>query len=201
MFFMCDGEGGERLLDGLLVADVRQHCRRRRRWRCRRPPECAGRTPPSASRRPMVLSVTVLPPVFGPVMTSVSKSEPSRSETGTTFFRSISGCRARTSSRLAVRADLRLHAVHLDATGCARAKMQSSCTSISIAVADALAERGRLGRQLRPECVRSPFALADQQLTQGVVRIDGGHRLDEERAARSRTHRGPDREFRSCTRS
>ena len=46
----------------------------------------------------MVFSVTVLPPVFGPVMISVSKSLPSRTLMGTTFFRSISGWRARTNS-------------------------------------------------------------------------------------------------------
>ena len=40
---------------------------------------------------PIVLSVTVLPPVFGPVMTSVSYSPPSIMSFATTFSLSISG--------------------------------------------------------------------------------------------------------------
>ena len=52
-----------------------------------------------------------------------------------------------------------------------------------IAVADALPEGGRLGRQLR----KNPLNLllfADQQLTQGVVGVDCGHRLNEKCASR-----------------
>ena len=44
--------------------------------------------------KPSVLSVTVLPPVFGPVITSVSKDFPSTMSTGTTLSLSISGCLA-----------------------------------------------------------------------------------------------------------
>ena len=43
---------------------------------------------------PTVLSDTVFPPVFGPVITSVSKFSPNDIDVGTTFFWSISGCRA-----------------------------------------------------------------------------------------------------------
>ena len=45
-------------------------------------------------RSPMVFSVTVLPPVLGPVMTRVSKSLPSLISVATTFLGSIRGCRA-----------------------------------------------------------------------------------------------------------
>ena len=46
----------------------------------------------------MVFSVTVLPPVFGPVMTNVSKVVPSDTVTGTALAGSSSGCRARRRS-------------------------------------------------------------------------------------------------------
>lgn len=44
--------------------------------------------------RPTVLRLTVLPPVFGPVITSTSKSLPKCTLIGTTAFGSISGCLA-----------------------------------------------------------------------------------------------------------
>ena len=44
--------------------------------------------------RPRVFSVTVFPPVFGPVTTSVSKEFPISISIGTTLFLSISGCLA-----------------------------------------------------------------------------------------------------------
>ena len=50
-----------------------------------------------AASRPMVLSVTVLPPVFGPVMTSVSNSPPSETSIGTAVSFGRSGWRARRS--------------------------------------------------------------------------------------------------------
>ena len=71
-----------------------------------------------------------------------------------------------------VRADLRLHAVHL----VRQARAGKDAVELHehlVAVADALAERGRLGRQ----CGQNAFDLlflADQQLAQGVVRIDIG---------------------------
>ena len=51
------------------------------------------------ARRPIVLSVTVLPPVLGPVITSVSYTLPIDTFIGTTFFGSISGCLAALRSR------------------------------------------------------------------------------------------------------
>ena len=54
-------------------------------------PDCA-----ISVNRPVVFSVTVLPPVFGPVIISVVKSLPSRISSGTTFCGSISGWRPRT---------------------------------------------------------------------------------------------------------
>ena len=45
-------------------------------------------------KRPSVLSDTVLPPVLGPVITSVSYSSPIAISVATTFLGSISGWRA-----------------------------------------------------------------------------------------------------------
>ena len=50
-------------------------------------PDCAIRV-----KRPIVFSVTVLPPVFGPVMMSVVKSEPRRTSIGTILKLGMSGC-------------------------------------------------------------------------------------------------------------
>ena len=44
--------------------------------------------------RPRVFSVTVLPPVLGPVMTRVSKRSPSSRSLATAFFWSSKGCLA-----------------------------------------------------------------------------------------------------------
>ena len=44
--------------------------------------------------KPIVFKVTVLPPVLGPVITSVSKLPPSSTSIGTTFLGSINGCLA-----------------------------------------------------------------------------------------------------------
>ena len=49
---------------------------------------------PITCKRPSVLSETVLPPVLGPVITSVVNSFPSLRSIGTTFFLSIKGCLA-----------------------------------------------------------------------------------------------------------
>ena len=96
-------------------------------------PSSAGMCRPHSAisvKSPMVFSVTVLPPVFGPVMTMVSKSTPRLSEMGTTFFASMSGWRARLSSSLpSVRMTGSMPCIANDSF--ARAKMQSSVTSIS----------------------------------------------------------------------
>ena len=44
--------------------------------------------------KPIVFKETVLPPVFGPVISSVEKSCPTFNEIGTTLFSSIKGWRA-----------------------------------------------------------------------------------------------------------
>jgi hypothetical protein len=59
-------------------------------------PSSAGMNMPliaMSENSPTVLSVTVLPPVFGPVMMSVLNVSPSQMSTGTTVCLSISGCR------------------------------------------------------------------------------------------------------------
>ena len=63
---------------------------------------CAGRRYPKRAivhKSPAVFSVTVLPPVFGPVITSVSYSPPSAMSTGTTASGAISGWRARAPAK------------------------------------------------------------------------------------------------------
>ena len=60
-------EGGQRLGDALLVADVGHHPAKTGS----RAPSAAGTRSPAwcmSASRPSVLSETVLPPVFGPVM-------------------------------------------------------------------------------------------------------------------------------------
>ena len=78
----------------------------------------------------MVLSVTVLPPVLGPVMMSVSKSLPSRTEIGTTVLPVMSGWRARMRfSWPSVRTSGQMARMANDSR--ARAKMHSSSSSTS----------------------------------------------------------------------
>ena len=75
-------EGGERLLDALLVADVGEHFFEDRQAAVRidryRQADCAIR-----ASRPIVLRATVLPPVFGPVIRSTRWCSSTRSEMGT----------------------------------------------------------------------------------------------------------------------
>ena len=57
-------------------------------------PSPAGMCNPHSAikvKSPTVLSVTVLPPVLGPVIIIVSKSDPKRREIGTTVLESIKG--------------------------------------------------------------------------------------------------------------
>ena len=80
-------------------------------------------------RRPMVLRVTVLPPVLGPVMTSVSKPSPSRRSLATALAGSSRGWRAFFSS-IPSRPSLgSLASIRVDSL--ARAKITSSITSRS----------------------------------------------------------------------
>ena len=61
-------------------------------------PRSAGTCRPACAisvNSPTVFRVTVLPPVFGPVITRVVNSSPSQMLDGTTFSGSISGCRPR----------------------------------------------------------------------------------------------------------
>ena len=77
--------------------------------------------------RPMVLRVTVLPPVLGPVMTRVSNRSPSSRSLGTAFLGSSRGCRAR--RMCSDRSDSRGSVPSIRTDSPARAKMQSSSTS------------------------------------------------------------------------
>ena len=77
----------------------------------------------------MVFRVTVLPPVLGPVIIMVSKSEPRRREIGTTFLGSISGWRALRSSTLPLSFMMGAQA-RIWKASFALAKITSSCTSM-----------------------------------------------------------------------
>ena len=79
--------------------------------------------------RPMVLRVTVLPPVLGPVITRVSNPSPSRRSLGTALAGSSRGWRARRSS--IPRFTSRGEEQRSFPESLARAKMQSSMTSRS----------------------------------------------------------------------
>ena len=175
------GEGGQRLLDGLLVADVRQHLPEdgngaavvRRNVQAALRHQCQKAD--GLERDGLAAGVWA-----GDDERVKIRSEPQRD--GNDLLAVDERMARPHELQTGVRADLRLHAVHLvrQARAC---KDAVELHEHLIAVADALAERGRLGRQ----CGQNAFdllLLADQQLTQGVVRIDGGHRLDEERAAR-----------------
>ena len=66
------GERAEVFLDGLVVADIRQHLLEEREFGLRAGtgrPDCAIRL-----SSPTVFSVTVLPPVLGPLISSVRRS-------------------------------------------------------------------------------------------------------------------------------
>ena len=80
------GEGAQAFLDRLVVADVGQHLLEERelgfRSRAREAPACA-----ISASSPTVFRATVLPPVFGPLMSRVRHSSSSASETGTTGLR------------------------------------------------------------------------------------------------------------------
>ena len=79
---------------------------------------------------PRVLIATVLPPVFGPVITKVSKSEPRRMLVGTTVLASSSGCRAFLRLILPSLLSKGFVAFCLYAS-CALAKMRLSITALS----------------------------------------------------------------------
>ena len=72
---------------------------------------------------------TVLPPVFGPVMTRRSNVSPSRMSIGTTFFLLMSGWRA--FFRLMRPSSLKIGSLaFISMASAALAKMKSSCTMI-----------------------------------------------------------------------
>ena len=175
------GEGGQRLLDGLLVADVRQHLPEdgdgaavvRRNVQAALRHQCQKAD--GLERDGLAAGVWA-----GDDERVEIRAEPQRD--GNDLLAVDERMAGPDQLQTGVRANFRLHAVHL----VRQARAGEDAVELHehlVAVADALAERGRLGRQ----CGQNAFDLlflADQQLTQGVVRIDGGHRLDEERAAR-----------------
>ena len=80
-------------------------------------------------RSPTVFKDTVLPPVFGPVITSKSKSSPRRISMGTAFFLSMRGWRA--CFRRMRPSSLKMGSVaFISMARDALAKMTSSCTMI-----------------------------------------------------------------------
>ena len=135
----------------------------------------------SAAARPSVFSATVLPPVFGPLITSARRLPSSRS-IGTAVARSSSGCRAprRTTSRLGV-------------TSAPRQPRESVPRAITrSSSADASHERDqrlRLACDERGEVAEDPrhlVALGDLGFAQPVRVLDRRERLDEQRLPRAR---------------
>ncbi len=142
-------------------------------------PDCAMST-----SRPTVFSVTVLPPVLGPVITSTWKSSPTRTSTGTTDSGSSSGWRARRKSShgWARRHDRRAPPRAGRSRSSAQAKARSSSASTSMVSDSAVS----LGRHVRREIAQDPrdlLLLLDLQLPQSVALLHHRQRLDEHRGA------------------
>ena len=139
-----------------------------------------GRSPDwcSSAASPSVFSATVLPPVFGPLITSARRPPRSRS-IGTADFGSSSGWRApasRTSSETSTGAPLQPR----DSVPSAIARSIAPVASTAaVTRAAALADRGR---QLAQDPL-DLLALGARRLGLAVRELDDVERLDEERLA------------------
>ena len=142
-----------------------------------------GRSPDwcSSAARPSVFSATVLPPVFGPLITSARRPPRSRS-IGTAVFGSSSGWRAPTSRTSSD-----------TSTGAPRQPRERVPSAIARSIAagglDGGSERARLladgGRQLAEDPL-DLLALGAGGFRLAVAELDDLERLDEERLARVR---------------
>ena len=188
-------ERRERLLDALLVADVGQHLFEDGQMAAGSRREPAGRTAPSGRAGRPSSSATVLPPVFGPVISRTRSSPPMRRVIGTGA--PSSGWRASTRLSTEGAADqpaLQGRLRH-------QAKAGPWCRAASAPPRDGRQRgRGRARRDTRRwrRCLRRRVTddaaetaqdaldlalLFDLQLTPGVRKVDDGERLDEQRGA------------------
>ena len=162
-------------------------------------PSAAGMSSPACAMigsSPAVLSATVLPPVFGPVITSTCAGGTSTTSTGVTSVpRSMSsGCRAaRSSSRPSPR-DRGQHAVDLERV--ARLGLHDVERRRRV-------DRAAAGLAARPERIRQREQDAADLLLllllerdDVVVDLDGAQRLEKQARAARRSCRGRCRESR-----
>ena len=142
-------------------------------------PDCA-----ISVSRPTVLSVTVLPPVLGPVTTSVVKSVPIHRLDGTTFSGSMRGWRARI--RLMRPSSLSFGGTaRMLRPSAARAKIMSIFARRSRLLAYSSASG--LTRSENSARMRSiSLPLLHRPLLELVAGLHHGHGLDEQRRAAAR---------------
>ena len=175
-------EGGEALLDALLVADVGVdgaedgHLGAGSAGTSR--PDCAIRV-----SSPTVLSATVLPPVFGPVMSRTRKSSPRRTSVGTTLPVSR-GWRAATRLTRPVAVERRRGGAQLGAV----ARLGQTQVDGAERV-DGLEDRAGLlsdqGRELVQDAL-DLVALVELELVPLVVQLGHAERLDKQGRAAGR---------------
>ena len=193
-------EGGQALLDALLVADVGEDAVEDGQPRALGRGQVQARTAPSAAASPTVLSATVLPPVLGPVITSTSKSAPSSTLIGTTSP-SRSGWRASSSRSTARRcapgrsiagATVWRTLAQLRARwrACSSAKLAIARCRSSSASASTLHSSAWLSALTRPaqlgEHAVDFLLLLDLELPPAVRQVEYRQRLDEQRGAAGR---------------
>ena len=134
--------------------------------------------------KPQSLSVTVLPPVLGPVITSPLYSPPSRMETGTTFCASISGCLPSRISVIPSSVTCGCTAFMALASA-ALAKTTSSAVRFSMVYFQIVRMGTQFVAHLHEDALDLSLFLGLQQ-AQAVVCLHHGHRLDENRLAAAR---------------
>ena len=154
----------------------------------RRVPASAGTCSPDwciRLSRPRVRRATVLPPVFGPVMTSAVYSSPRRMSIGTT--RPVRpGCRAPQQDDLGPVGDLRPGSASISSASRALADQKSNRARAS----SVSRSGGPLAGDHRRELVEDALDL--RRLRQlgfapGVAQLDGDQRLHEQRLAAARS--------------
>ena len=137
-----------------------------------------GRRPDwwSSAARPSVFSATVLPPVFGPLITSARRPSRSRS-IGTAVARSSSGWRAPSSRTSSATSPPRRAS---PARAAPQASARSSAPAASTSAASGLGARADRRRELAQDPL-DLLALRGDRLRAAVVQLDDLERLDEER--------------------
>ena len=141
-------------------------------------PLCAIR-----QNRPAVLSTTVLPPVFGPVTTSVRTAAPAASSIGTVrspSAASSSGWRAPTRLSRPSSSKITGSTIAPSSAYTARAQIASSSAIAAVAVRSSPPRPAHAVRERAQDAPRL-LALGEDLLAQDVVHLDDRLRLDEHR--------------------